>query len=1213
MASDLFDAEYDSDFFTSGPTHKGKDGGTDGAYEGMLLGMKGGWKVACAVRQSIPALEKKIEEENRKAKRDMFKGLLLMTPLDLNVKETKRLSKLAGTGLKKGAVWGRSKHERLLQKNPWVAAVHFARSVIPGFVPVDKEEEKDIPEQLDLPLIGREAELMAINDFLIGSNRVLVILAAGGCGKSRLLRETNKLPTKKGARRIPWLRRIGQGTVDEALKGGLPIGKPLLLCMDDAGRDVKEVQELARISKNGLPSIDAKLILSARVADREVINKALSELGVLFTEIEIENLSTEDLVRIAKEEWREIPDDTANKIAKFSGSNVFILRAFVQLLKKGLNPAKIVNDERLRSTIANRLLTEAISNLEGTLSKEASEKALLKFSLNTPFRVQESDQEVVNILLEAKLLRKVGAKVRFRADVEGDLLLAHIIRRPSAIVYARQLLSSEPHALLTRVRNLAAAGSGKATDLVKEACKSWLGNAHAEDETKKLHIVEVLPYCCEAAPEEVSNICIQYVRSGSNLSTDQLGPIVISLSRNSHPVQALGLLRSLREAGLTEGMYTNYKMSELGNEIVNLAYHEPDEIKKVCSQIDSWLNEVGIGQSAQICEAVFESILGTTLHWRTSETMSLTFHEQAINPTNKILDLRSCAIQLIEKMCVHPDNDIRLAAVSLILNREVRTRGNVDTSHLNKLVEAEAKIIFPFLEKLLENEKVLAVQSKATIGLIHCWAAEHIGYDLAEQILKKYRWSVLLKAYQFVHNRWDWVSDFNTLVTRAPSQDRWSWWVDETHTKSSEQRNLETSVLAVELYTKFLDKNSTLFALKEIGVGDNIFELMRAWCKLKPTIFYEIIEDGSTEDRLKNVIERTLRRQRFEENNKLAVQETKDALDHSFPPEKVEEIVYDALPLPMHETEELIETLVTQQAIAYRRIGIRRLPYQNSLQPGKTAELVETALRDGDWSEGLDDICRVFNEKTFIKELDDKPSLAVVLETRLIEVISEKNWKKTGRDSHFIKQLLNILIAQKGALRLKLVEASIKSKDYDALLLAANMVAPIFNSENNLSDLVTACKKWMEDGYLNGTSERGVLFKKADQGDHQIILKKARELIKDGDEKRSLIGISLLAELRTDSDACVCLAEAAALKTKVGKIAKSRLDLFLYTKGVMKYTPGETPQALVVIKDMLESALDKTLIPEAKAIIQNLINGAKQNIQNYKFEDEEVFDLFSDD
>src|SRR6478736_8201562 len=91
MCLDLFGESHGDVVLVPGPRRTGKDGGSDGAYDGRVGNRRAHWKIACAIRQKIEALQTKVDQERDAALNAGFTGLIVITSLDLTVDQVKRL------------------------------------------------------------------------------------------------------------------------------------------------------------------------------------------------------------------------------------------------------------------------------------------------------------------------------------------------------------------------------------------------------------------------------------------------------------------------------------------------------------------------------------------------------------------------------------------------------------------------------------------------------------------------------------------------------------------------------------------------------------------------------------------------------------------------------------------------------------------------------------------------------------------------------------------------------------------------------------------------------------------------------------------------------------------------------------------------------------------------------------------------------------------
>ena len=120
--------------------------------------------------------------------------------------------------------------------------------------------------------------------------------------------------------------------------------------------------------------------------------------------------------------------------------------------------------------------------------------ALLALDVPIPFADASEDLAISSLHL-AGLLRRVGDTLRFRRDVEGDVLLAHLIERPAerASLQRHVFGALERNDLPRRIRNLGAAGRGQAAALIREVVARWRGDPELAGSRHRM--LDMLPHC----------------------------------------------------------------------------------------------------------------------------------------------------------------------------------------------------------------------------------------------------------------------------------------------------------------------------------------------------------------------------------------------------------------------------------------------------------------------------------------------------------------------------------------------------------------------------------------------------------------------------------------------------------------------------------------------------------------------------------------------
>ncbi len=640
LAVDIFVAEFGEEHFIPNARRSGKDGGADGLYSSKIGRVSGPWKIACAVRQTFAAAKKKVQEENKLARKAKHRGLFFITSYDATAVEANALAKLAAKGLKGSVVWGRAKLERLLAVHTWLRQLHFGHDLVAGFVPLSHPSVLDDPRQPDLDLVGRDLERQRLSSFIQGNSRIAVLVANGGSGKTRLLRSLPQLLWASRPRRPVWLRRPKQGTIDAAFRSGISIRTPLVIALDDAMQAPSELVELARLATDG-GAIDAKLIAAIRAVDLESLRRTLATHATALSIIDLSDLTVAERAKIAALECPGLNASDASQLARVYGSNLFLLRAAAQQLRRGASPATVIDDDDMRRLIATRFLADAERLLADMQGVGETRRTLALSALSVPLPLDNIERdEALAALLNGGLLRRVGNTLRFRNDVEGDILLAYLLEQPAERVPIEKALAqpSDGNELQQRLRNLSAAGKGRAAAIIREIVRRWI----AEPLQQRHHnLLRFLPYCAQAAPDEVAELCLAHARE-SRFDAGELSQIIHAVGRDDSP-RGLRLAADLAALELSK----SFSIPSITSSLLNPYFHDARELVEAEELLAEWL--VG-GMRPGLPELIAESLNAlfiTVARWDTSDEASVTFHERELPATPRLLSIRTEAVRLL--------------------------------------------------------------------------------------------------------------------------------------------------------------------------------------------------------------------------------------------------------------------------------------------------------------------------------------------------------------------------------------------------------------------------------------------------------------------------------------------------------------------------------------------------------------------------------------
>jgi hypothetical protein len=1204
---------------TLGPTHTGRDGGNDGWYDGEIEGVTAHWKIAFAVRASFETLETKAIAEHTSGLAGSAEAILLCTPLDLNVDQTRAIADIVGAGLKKGLCWSRSKLEYHLRNAPWVASTHFNLQFLPGFVPLNSASELEIATQQDLPLLGRDAAVNVAQSFFTGSDRVLIVIAPGGVGKSRFLRELHSL-ADSSVSRSGWLRRGGRGTIEDAILRGLPRKRPMLLCMDDAGLAQDEALELSRLSKLTHGGVDVKVVLAGRVPDQFLLDKVCREAKVPYRVVQLDALGVESAKQLALHECPKLTPEGIAALIRFSGGNLFVLRAAAQLVAAGTQPSELIDQEYLRGVLVDRLVAEAVRLLTplGVIEADTT-KLLLRTALDAPVSASRAgDDPRLETLRIGRILRVVGSGLRFRADVEGDLLLGHLTREPWAQVFLRQELEAHPDRMPARMRNLAAAGEGYPADVVRKACADWIASAATTTAFARRRIMKVLPHALAVAPAEVGALCEQYLSiapSGptdpiekafraNDPTTDDFGPIILALARNGHHVAAMTLARMVYSASTREGMYANFKQQTIGAEIVSPVMTPPGGAHSVLGEIERWTARGAPAAPAELIKSVLAAVLSGTFRWSRSTPAEFTWGEESFGDTPEVRGLREHALKLLQQLLHHGDPALRLAACEIVgeLGRGGDMKGLDDK--LRPIVEEEVAAMIPHVATQLESETEFAVIDEIERGLLTRWAAERIGAEAAAAVLRGRTWPPLYRAYQLVHRPGEWKRRYDDIFAAAPTNDRWKWWVERL---TAAIDSSEVHALAESLRATYKDAEATLVALRAIADGPHLFLLLDPWCALARPVFVQLQDRADVPPELKELIIRALRRLAYRNDPRRAVLDVASMLDGASDVE-IDRFLDDSSRLPVDERLQVARALVVDKRIAMRMRGLKVSFFATDLSPDQAMELLAEAVRDGDWRDDWNAVWMAATRAGVRERLIDG-TLRTRLAERLVEALASLGGAWGGNTSWYLSDTVSKLF-NSASERLELVEIAIAGgghiRDVGALL------GPVATSADELPKLVTAVSRWLAEGWLSGVQGVSDLVETALTGD-KILAPNARELARSlcaaSDRNAKLVGVVLLSELRHDPEACVDVVEACVGADEfLVEAANQVVHRFCSTRGAYSAGIGEPPPALQGIASMLATAQERCRTSAARALLSTMRAQVDDDLARHAREDEELLD-----
>ena len=316
------------------------------------------------------------------------------------------------------------------ESGPWLTSEEFFR-------PFDGP---DLPLSHSWDLLGRESETADLLAALVRPGvRMVLLVAAGGMGKSRLLKE---VMTTFSQREPSVCVRFLSGASDPTRQTLDDLGPgPKVLVVDDA-HDRDGLGVLFEYAAD--PSRQTRLILATRkyALDR-IRNEAASYNIALPPMIELGLLSREQLRAIAKQilaHFKVLDEDAARYVVAASGDSPMIVAMAAQVLAKDNVPIELVKDgDRLRSVVLGKFAKVVSGHLGNAGDERLHREVLDVLAFVQPFHpedpqlltVLEQIQGVPQNAASAVLARFAQGGVIFRRghqwrlmpDVLGDYLI----------------------------------------------------------------------------------------------------------------------------------------------------------------------------------------------------------------------------------------------------------------------------------------------------------------------------------------------------------------------------------------------------------------------------------------------------------------------------------------------------------------------------------------------------------------------------------------------------------------------------------------------------------------------------------------------------------------------------------------------------------------------------------------------------------------------
>jgi hypothetical protein len=856
-------------------------------------------------------------------------------------------------------------------------------------------------------------------------------------------------------------------------------------------------------------------------------------------------------------------------------------------VRRGEQPATVVNDEHIRRLVATRLIEEAQRHLSSIVDESQTFRLLTECALNAPLQFDKTTQnEGLSALRHAGVLRRVGDTLRFRRDVEGDLLLAYLVEQPAQRAFIERLFAAqlEGNDLQRQMRNLSAAGRGYAATMIRDVVQRWNAGAGAN-----LQRIRLLPYCAGVAPDQVAEIAISAAHA-RQLSANDVASIVFALGRSD-------VAKGLRLIWELAALDVAFAVNDVVGRLLNPCFHGFDELTACCVLVEGWLGGCIVGRRDEMVAVAVSALFTTVATWDSYDGASFTMHEQELPASRQLLAIRGTATRLLCKMLAHAEVSVRRRAATLLARHGAPHIGRVSTRAFNKAASDEFQLLLPIIEARLASETEIDIVVSIYTALATRWAAGWPGAAAAEELLLGRDFDPAIKAYHYSSSK-EWFYSFDEALQIAPKKERWSWWVQRyLHSRS----NSECARVVSDLCARYRTADEIARCVSAIARADRPEWIIDAWCSREPVLFAQALGEISDE-RSRRVVENALERDRYriEPNRVLA------DLQSLAQPASLDDVNLLLGRASFNDVTLAVAVgrwLVDQQDVSVRRRGLERIQHRDDAGPGVCLDILEHALRDGDWGHHWDIILNVLDKPERRQLIDRRPALIQRIEERFLV---GKTW--IGDHWHE-KRVLNILYGDEHERLLDLLGRLVAPGTFGVVQEVGHLLGPLLLDPATFRTIVDRLISWARDLGDRGldTVEAMLLAAPLDEADlPEATMQTALELLRGNDAEARGVALLLLTELSPTAEICATLARIAADPNDVSQAgAASALRSYRWPRRGWSRSIGEPPKKLADIAGVLREARQH-VSGDARALVVELLAYVEESLAGYVRSDEEL-------
>jgi len=246
----------------------------------------------------------------------------------------------------------------------------------------------------------------------------------------------------------------------------------------------------------------------------------------------------------------------------------------------------------------------------------------------------------------------------------------------------------------------------------------------------------------------------------------------------------------------------------------------------------------------EFSKAALKEVLASAHDWTHSSYDSMQFGSRALRATESVLSMRSKAIEIVKKMLLHSQIEVRLAGIDIVedIGHCPGPGASVDIP-LKQRVADERKDMAKFISdnNLITKETDLHVLSSYEDLAFIWWARQDVSDEVSLGLLEQVQYSSEYRIIRYYTSRYDVTDDVRHKLKEAPSKDRWHWVVDNIMQRKWNLTAEDFEKDAIALSEKYSVPSEITNYLKLLGntvtVSSANAIFLRAWFKQNPEAF----------------------------------------------------------------------------------------------------------------------------------------------------------------------------------------------------------------------------------------------------------------------------------------------------------------------------------------------------------------------------------------